>query len=197
LARACRHRPWRNDRKRRAPRATGRPSRRRWRLDRTRRASGSVCTATTTSSGLSPGGGGGGGAGTAASAGGGGGAGAGAGSGGGAVSAFAGGGAASGGAAGAASAAGASLPSVTIWRVVVPELVSAAVWPAASGDAAPGFNSILRGGSLSAATAREAEGYDCDAGKNSGPSGHGESPLARHCCQDIRDQKSEIGNQRS
>jgi hypothetical protein len=42
---------------------------------------------------------------------------------------------------------------VTIWRVVVPELVSAAVWPAASGDAAPGFNSILRGGSLSAAMA--------------------------------------------
>src|SRR5512141_1409425 len=115
----------------------------------------SVCTAMTTSSGLSPGGGGGGGAGTAASAGGGGGAGAGAGSGGGAVSALAGGGAASAGAgvgaAGAASAAGASLPSVTIWRVVVPELVSAAVWPAASGDAAPGFNSILRGGSLSAA----------------------------------------------
>jgi hypothetical protein len=42
---------------------------------------------------------------------------------------------------------------VTIWRVVVPGLVSAAVWPAASGDAAPGFNSILRGGSLSAAIA--------------------------------------------
>jgi hypothetical protein len=42
---------------------------------------------------------------------------------------------------------------VTIWRVVVPELVSAAVWPAASGDAAPGFNSILRGASLSAAMA--------------------------------------------
>jgi hypothetical protein len=52
-----------------------------------------------------------------------------------------------------AAAAGASFPSVTIWRVVVPELVSAAVWPAASGDAAPGFNSILRGGSLSAAMA--------------------------------------------
>jgi hypothetical protein len=80
----------------------------------------------------------GGGAGMAASAGGSGAAGAG---GGGAVSALAGGGAASAGAAGAgaagaasdaapsfgASAAGASFPSVTIWRVVVPELVSAAV----------------------------------------------------------------------
>jgi hypothetical protein len=42
---------------------------------------------------------------------------------------------------------------VTIWRVVVPELVSAAVWSAASEDAAPGFNSILRGRSSSAAMA--------------------------------------------
>jgi hypothetical protein len=73
-----------------------------------------------------------------------------------------------------ASAAGASLPSVTIWRVVVPELVSAAVWPAASGRRGTGLQLDIARWVAIRGDGREARRLR--AGKNSGPSGHGVSP---------------------
>jgi hypothetical protein len=95
---------------------------------------------------------------------------------------------------------------VTIWRVVVPELVSAAVWLPASGDAAPGFNSMLRGRSSSAAMAGRLKAMIAmlakivvhrDMGVSSGSALLPGYQIIRSQRSEISDQRSEFSDQNS